>query len=250
MVVGVRRPGGTRRAVADLRHHLEPERLPVEGRRAVGRRARRARRGSDGVQQSWASQPPQSFDDSREHFHEPLDVGRRCSTSPPRSAASDRRRLPSPRARATARASPTSTTIPSARRRRAGRARAGSARLRRRAHRGTTRGAGCRRVSSSTETLDVGHTSRSRWPRRSALAGARPRRSRSTSAARGAESRPTRERSRSRRAGPAPARRRRAAVAHAAPGARATRPRRSVRRTCAPSPNRGRRRARRKSTGT
>ena len=65
----------TRRAVADLGDDLEAERLAVERGARGARRVRRARRGSDGVQRSWRSQPPESFDDSREHFHESVDVG-------------------------------------------------------------------------------------------------------------------------------------------------------------------------------
>ena len=64
-------------------------------------------------------------------------VGRRPAR--PRRAAIGRRRRPSLRAPATVRASPTSTPSPSAPPRRVGRARAGSARLRRRRRRGTSR---------------------------------------------------------------------------------------------------------------
>ena len=103
------------------------------------------------------SQPPESFDDSREHFHEALDVGGGARPADRDRAASDRRRRPSRPAPATVRASPTSTTIPSARRRRAGRARAGSARPRRRRRRGTRGWAARASAIVGAEALDAGN---------------------------------------------------------------------------------------------
>ena len=87
-------------------------------------------------------------------------------------AASGRRRRPSPRARATARASRTSTTSPSAPRRRAGRARAGSARPRRLRRRRTTGGAASPRRRRRRSARRRGSASTTgRGPRRSARAG-------------------------------------------------------------------------------
>ena len=121
-------------------------------------------------------------------------VGRRpADRDAQRMVGVDAHRL---RAPATVRASPTSTTSPSAPRRRAGRARAGSVRPRRRRRRGTAGWAATLRRGVA-EPLDAGHdVDDRRGPRRSARAARAASRADVDVARTRRRSRPTRGRSR------------------------------------------------------